>query len=252
MNKKNLSIVLLLILAAAALSAFAGVTYAKGTDVVLPQSTSSEPAPRTISVYGTGKVLLTPDIAYINIGVHTEGKDAAESVSGNTSQSQKVIDAIKKAGIEAKDIQTTNFSITPQQQYDAQGKPTGEITYVVENTVYVTVRKIDGIGDLLNETVKAGANTINSIQFDVSDKTKALSEARKAAVVDANTQAEELAAAAGVKILEVQTITSSNNYPMAATPMFLNRSGAMDTASVPVSAGQLTLEVDVTVVYTIE
>lgn len=252
MNKKTLSIGVVLILATAALGVAVRAASAKGMLATSPQSTSTEPAPRTITVFGSGKVLLTPDIAYIQIGVRTEDKDAAEAVAGNTSQSQKVIDAIKAAGIENKDIQTTNFSIFPQQQYDSQGKPTGEITYVVENTVYVTVRKIAGIGDLLNETVKAGANTINSIQFDVSDKTKALSEARKAAVADAKTQAEELATAAGVKIVEVQSINSTDNYPVTATAKFLNRAGALDSASVPVSAGQLTLEVNVSVVYVID
>jgi hypothetical protein len=217
-------------------------------------STSSDAQPplRTVSVMGSGKAILTPDIAYVNIGVHTENKNAAEAVAANTTQAQKVIDAIKAMGIDAKDIQTTNFSIYPQQQYDPNGKPTGEITYIVDNSVYVTVRDLDKIGDLLDAAVQAGANSISGIQFDVADKTQALSEARQAAVNDARAKAEELAEAAGVTLGDVQTIAENTSSP--PMPMYDMRaaSAAMESAAVPVSPGQMTITVDVSIVYLID
>ena len=85
----------------------------------------------------------------------------------------------------------TNFSIWPNQQYSPDGQPTGT-RYVVDNSVFVTVRKLDELGDLLDSAVAAGANSINSIQFDVSDKTEALKKAREEAVKDAKAQAQEL------------------------------------------------------------
>ncbi len=210
--------------------------------------------PRTITVSGTGVAYLTPDIAYVNIGVHTENKDAAAAVSSNSTNSQKVVDALKKFGIADKDIQTTNFSIYPQQQFDNQGKPTGEINYVVDNTVYVTVRDLSKIGNLLDTVVQAGANSINSIQFDVADRTKALSDARQAAMSDAKAQAQEVAKAAGVTLGPVQSIdvTGGSTPPVpvyqskAASPMV--ESGA----SVPVNPGQLTVTLIVSVVYQIQ
>lgn len=211
-------------------------------------SSESQPA-RTLTVTGNGKVFLTPDIANVSIGVQTQGKDAAEAVSSNNAETQKVIEALKGMGVEAKDIQTTNFSIYPRQEYDNNGNLTG-ITYVVDNTVYVTVRDLSKIGDLLNSVVQSGANSISGIQFDVADRVKALSEARKAAVDNAHAQAEELAQAAGVKLGPVQSITVSSSAPI---PMVQSREAlAAGAAEVPISPGQLSLSVDVTVVYEIQ
>ena len=221
-----------------------------GAAVAQTASPSSESQPvRTLTVTGNGKVFLTPDIANISIGVHTEGKDAAEAVSSNNAQTQKVIEVLKGMGVEAKDIQTTNFSIYPRQEYDNNGNLTG-ITYVVDNTVYVTVRDLGKIGELLNTVVQSGANSISGIQFDVADRVKAHSEARKAAVDNAQAQAEELAQAAGVKLGPVQSIMVSSSTPV---PVAQSRQAlAAGAAEVPISPGQLSLSVDVTVVYEIQ
>jgi len=233
------------------LTACGGIAFAQDATPVTP-SGSDRQITRTLSVSGSGKTYLTPDIAYVNIGVHIEGKNASEAVSTNNSQSQKVIDALKSQGIDEKDIQTTNFSIYPQQQYDSQGKPTGEIIYQVDNSVVVTVRDIDKVGKVLDAAVKAGANSINSVEFEVADKTKALSEARKAAVKDARTKAEELANAAGIDLGEVQTI---NEYT-AGSPSPVYRAGAPaplanEAFVVPIQPGQMVLTVEVNIVYII-
>lgn len=244
MRNKTLYLILMLLLASLVLSAC-------GTPPALAQGT--EPTRRTINVTGTGKVTLTPDIAYVSIGVHTEGANAAEAVAENTSQSQKVVDALKTFKIDPKDIQTTNFSIYPQQQYDNEGKLQG-INYVVDNTVYVTLRDIDQLGELLDAVVKAGSNSINSIQFDVADREAALSEARQLAVENARKQAEELASAAGVTLGPVLTINAtSGSAPM---PMYDYRASmgaaAVAESAVPVSPGQLIITLDVFMTYEIQ
>jgi uncharacterized protein len=248
-NKLHLLILLALI---AALATF-GIASARGA----AQATTTEPTPtvtRTIAVNGTGKVYLTPDIAYVTIGVHTENKDAAQAVAQNNAQSTKVKEALLAMGVDAKDIQTTNFSIYPQQQYDQNGKPTGDINYVVDNQIYVTVRDLDKIGNLLDTVVKAGANSIYGIQFDVADRTKAQSEARKLAVADAQAQAKELADAAGVTLGPIQTInagTSQTPIPVYEKGMG-GGGGVAAAASVPVSTGQMVLQSDVYMVFAIQ
>ncbi len=217
----------------------------------LAQTTSTEqPQPRTITVSGNGKAYLAPDIVNIFIGVHTENKDASQAVSDNNAQSTKVANALNTFKIEAKDIQTTNFSIFPNQQVDKDGKPTGVI-YIVDNTIYVTLRDLTKIGDLLDAVVTAGANNINGIQFGVADQEAALTEARKQAVANARKQAEELAQAAGVTLGDIQTMsTSTGGIPM---PFFEGKGGgAQALSSVPVSAGQLVLSVDVNIIYLIK
>ena len=220
-----------------------------------PATIVANPVPpqRTMNVNGTGMVMLTPDIAYINIGVHTELATAGEAVSANTTQTQQVVDAIKSMGVDAKDIRTTNFSIYANTQTDPQtGAKTGT-TYVVDNTVYVTVRKLDTLGDLLDASVKAGANSINSIQFDVQDKTAAIKQARDAAVKDARTQAEELASASGVTLGDLQTVSFYDSIPTPMADAYGKGGGVMQAAAaVPVSAGQLTITVTVNMVYEIK
>jgi len=218
-----------------------------------PTTINQEALPplRTVTVTGSGSANLVPDIAYIYVGVHTEKPSAAEAVDENNSQTQTMIEALTDFGIAAKDIRTTNFSIWPQDRYDPQtGTPTGQKTYVVDNTVYVTVRDLDKLGELLDTVIAAGANTVNSIQFDVADKTEALKDARGEAVKDAEAQAGELADAAGVKLGEVQTISFYDSQPY---PVYEGKGGggAVAEAAVPIQPGQLTFTVSVSVTYSI-
>ena len=213
--------------------------------------TTSAKDVRTLSVSGSGQANLAPDIAYIYVGVHTENPTAAAGVTENNTQTQKVIQAIKDFGIDEKDIRTTNFSIYPQDKYDPQtGTPTGDKTYVVDNTVYVTVHKLDQLGDLLDTVVSAGANTVNSVQFDVADKAAALKQARADAVKDAEAQAKSLAEAAGLSVGDIQSIGFFDN----SQPIFEGKGGgvAADAASIPIQPGQLTFTVTVNIAYAIK
>jgi uncharacterized protein YggE len=229
--------------------AFALILSACGPSTI---NQAAQPVSRTLNVNGLGTSYLTPDIAYIYIGVHNEGAAASEAVAANKVQTNAVLDALRKAGVDEKDLRTTNFSIYPSQQYDTAGKQTGT-TYMVDNTVYVTVRNLDGLGALLDDTISAGANSINSIQFDVADKTAAVKEARAKAVEDAKTQAQELADVAGVTLGEIQNISFYDNspYPMAEGK---GGGGGGVAASAPVSIqpGQLTISVSVSATYTIK
>ncbi len=222
-----------------------------------PATIVANPVPpqRTMNVNGTGMVMLTPDIAYINVGVHSEKPTASEAVSANNDQTQQVVDALKTSGIDPKDIRTTNFSIYPNTQYDPQSGKQTSTTYVVDNTVYVTVRKLENLGELLDATVKAGANSINSIQFDVEDKTAAIKQARDAAVKDARTQAQELATASGVTLGDLQTVSFYDSIPTPTDAYGKGGGGggnAVAAPSVPVSAGQLTITVTVSITYEIK
>jgi uncharacterized protein YggE len=218
------------------------------TDV--PDTPNQEP--RTLSINGNGTISIEPDMATINIGVQTEGSDAQEAVASNNQQSQALIDALASAGVAENDIQTSNFSIYPRQEYDSQGQPTGEITYVVNNTVSVTVRDLENIGTILDAAVRAGANNINGIQFDLEDREAAQQQAVTAAMENAQARAEVLAEAAGVEladILSLQTyLGSSSPIPYVGSYDMVAEQAVM---AVPVSPGQMQIMVDVNVVYEI-
>jgi len=214
------------------------------------QQQNYQPQPRTISVNGVGQVTLSPDVAYVYIGVHSQAASVSDALSQNNDKAQAVAGALKELGIDPADIQTSGFSINPQQQYDPQsGQPT-ETVYNVDNTVYVTVRDLQVLGKLLDVVVRSGANNISGINFDVLDKSQAISEARRLAIDSARSQADEIAQAAGVTIGELQTMNVYSSNP--PVPVFEGKGAtAMDAAQVPVSAGQLILRVEVNAVYTI-
>lgn len=207
--------------------------------------------PRLLSVNGRAEIKITPDLAYISIGVHTEETTAEEAVASNNAQAQAVINALKEQGIAAADIQTTNFSIYPYEKWGPEGQSQGTY-YSVDNTVYVTLRDVDNLGSVIDEAISAGATNVSGISFDVEDKDALIADGRSLAVEDARAQAEDLAAAAGVTLGEVYSLSYYNNWP---TPYYYDTKGyggAAMEASVPISPGQLTLTVDVNIAYEIK
>lgn len=195
--------------------------------------------------------MLDPDIATINIGVHTENADAQAAVSENNEQAQAVMQALLDFGIAEQDIRTSNFSIFPRQNYDNEGN-LQEIVYVVDNSVQVTVRDLDSIGEILDAAVSAGANSINGIQFTIEDPSAAYDTAMAAAVENARSRAEVLAEAAGVELGEVQSINSYVNGGPIPFSQDVRMEMAAADASVPISPGQTEISVEVSVVYNIQ
>lgn len=204
---------------------------------------------RSVNVTGQAIVYASPDIAYITIGVRTENVDAQEAVAANTAQANRLMDALKSMGIDEKDLRTSNFNIYPQDEYDMEGKRTGT-RFVVENSVYVTLRDLDKIGEALSGAVEAGANNIYGISFDVEDKGTLIEAARNEAISNARKQAESIASAAGVRLGEIQSINFYNSVP---SPVFYDNKVAMAESvgggAVPISSGQLQFTVDVNIVY---
>lgn len=240
MYRKYLFIPILLVLALV-LSACGAVATPSG---------ASAPT-RTLNVTGQGVVYLAPDIAYINIGVHTENPSASDAVAENNLQTQQVIETLRKNGVDPKDIQTSNFSIFLNYNYTPEGTRS-DAFYVVENTVLVTVRDLSKIGALLDAAVKSGANTIYGIQFDIADKSEAAKKAREEAFKDAQKQAQEVAQLSGVTLGNIQSISFSESFP---TPIFVGGKGgapAMALPEVPVQPGQLSVMVTVNVSYEIK
>ena len=213
------------------------------------QAGESNPEVRTITVNGVGTVSITPDIARIFIGVQSEAEEAASAVADNNRQTQAVFDTLQDAGIADEDIRTTNFSVFPRQERDRDGN-LKSITYVVQNTVNVTVRDVDKIGQVLDAVVQAGANNISGIQFDLADRSQATTEALEAAVQDARARADILAQAAGVSLGAVQSINTFSSAPIFPVKRASAEFGV--GGEVPVQPGELEITMQVTVVYEIQ
>lgn len=211
-----------------------------------PAVVRAEPVVPTITVSGEGRVDAAPDMATINLGVTTQARTASEALAANSASLTTVLDNLRAAGIEARDIQTTGLSVNPSWQYDQSGG-NGRITgYVATNGVTVRVRALDTLGGVLDAAVKDGANTLNGIEFGLAEPGPAMDEARTRAVGDARRRAELLTAAAGVKLGRIVTISEGGGY---APPMPMYRAEAASAAPVPVAAGEITASASVTVVW---
>ncbi|MDQ2964452.1 MAG: SIMPL domain-containing protein [Chloroflexota bacterium] len=211
----------------------------------------SAPKEHMISVYGTGRVLITPDVADLRLGVAVTKPTVKEARALAADQMTKVIAALKKLGIADKDIQTTGLSLQPNYTYPTSGNPrlTG---YTLSNAVSVTVRDLNKLGDAIDDGLAAGATTLDGVWFRVDNSAAAEKQAREQAMADAKAKAQTLAGAAGVSITGVASI-SEISAPMPQ-PMYYDgaRLGAMvPAAGTPIQVGTNEVIVTVTVEYLI-
>ena len=197
-----------------------------------------------ISVSGTGKVQVKPNLATTSIGVETVATTLAEATSQSNTKSQAIIDKIKALGVADKDIQTSAYNISPVTNQPRQGESPKITGYRVNNQLSVTIRKIDEVGKILDAVVAAGANNIYGISFGVDNPATYQQQARAAAVKDAQDKAGQLAKAAGITLGKVISINEGGT-----TPIPYLRSGVAPAAlaadSVPIATGEM--EVSITV-----
>lgn len=222
-------------ISAALMLAVVGIASRTGTANAQGQTEGT--VRREIVVTGTGKVSAQPDQATISIGVQITAPTLGEATREANESMTKVLDAIKAQGVDAKDIQTTQYSVSPVTTYK-ENEPPKVTGYQVTNIVSVTVKDIDNVGKVLDAGMSAGANYLGGVFFGVQDPSKYETEARTAAVKDATAIANTLASAAGVKVGKVISITEgATSVP---PPMPYGRAASADAASAgPVATGSL-------------
>lgn len=222
-----------------------------------PVMAQETPMNGTISISGLGEVTAAPDTAFINSGVTTQGATAREALDANTKAMADLLETLKAAGIEARDIQTSGFSVNPNYVYsdarDANGyqlppKITG---YQVFNNVSVRVRDLASLGSVLDKAVNVGANTINGITFSVADPSKLYDEARKEAFADAWEKAELYAGAASEELGTIRNITESQGYNQPQ-PYMMKAVAESASAAVPIASGELSFQINVQVTWDLE
>jgi hypothetical protein len=208
----------------------------------------------SITMEGRGTVSVAPDMAVITTNVVTTAETAAEALAENSASITKVIDAIKGAGIEAKDIQTRGFGIYPRYERitDGSNRQPNIIGYEIRNGVEVNVRDLAKLGGLLTLVVESGANSVDGIRFEVSDPQEKLDEARKKAVEAARHKAEIFASAAGVELGSIMTITETGTQ--MPRPLMMRAEGMMmaKADAVPIEAGEETIGANVTIRWSLK
>lgn len=228
-----------------------------GLGLLFSQSTGVNPArvaaagaaagDRTISVSGAASVGVKPDVARATFGVETFLPTLQAALAENNRLMSSVIAKLKELGIADKDIQTVNFNVSVERSFD-RGVP-GPITgYRVSNSVRATIRQLDKVGNVIDQAIAAGANSVGGISFGVSEAGPLQSQARAKAVADAQAKAQELAKAAGIQLGPVISIVETG----VSAPQPADRAFAAPQATVPVEGGELSVSVSVQVVYGIQ
>jgi len=207
------------------------------------------PDRRTISLSASGAVKTTPDKVDISTGVTTEAKTAREALDQNTAAMTKVVEALKADGIDAKDIQTVNFSVGPVYEQKAEVKPPVVVGYRVTNQVRITLHDIKKLGAILDKVVTLGANQIDGIEFGVEEPEALKDEARKLALKNVTDNAKLYAEAAGVGLGQILSITEEeSSYQPRYAPMATRMDSAKEA---PIEAGTASVEVRVRVSWEI-
>jgi len=201
-----------------------------------------------IVVTGEGTVTVAPDLAQVRGGVSTRARTVKEAADTNSRTMAAIIDKLVEAGIERKDIQTSEFSIQPvsasADSYSAQKL----VGFNVSNQVTAKIRTIEKVSDMLDRMIAAGANNVWNVEFLVADPSKALDEARRSAIADARRKAELYANAAGVALGPVVSVTEQGTTVPGPVRM---RAEIAPNAAPPIAAGEDTLRVSVSVGFAI-
>jgi uncharacterized protein YggE len=201
-----------------------------------------------LTISAEGKSTRAPDIANFSAGITTIGKTASAAMTANASAMSRVIESLKAAGIADRDMQTSNLSLNPvfdnsTQRDQDHPRITG---YQASNAVAVRSRAIPQMGRVIDTLVSAGANEVSGPNFDLDHPEAALDEARTSAITSARSRAELYAHATGLKVLRILSISESGGFSPQPMMMMARKSMA---ASTPVAAGEIDLNINVTVQF---
>ena len=209
-------------------------------------------AEHTISVAGSGRVILSPDTADLRLGVTATAKTVKDARAIAAEAMAGVLASLRNLGIADRDMQTTVLSLQPVYDYDSSPKPPRLTGYSLTNAIAVTIRDLDQVGDAIDGALAAGATSLDGVSFRVADQAAAEKQAREAAMAEAKAKASTLASAAGVSITGVQSI--SETVSPIPYPIYYGyaEGAAVRDVQTPVMPGTSEVSVTVAVVYVID
>lgn len=214
-----------------------------------PMTVAAQDLARIMTVTGQGEVHVPPDQVTLRLGVVAESRMARDAIRRMGEDAENLLAALERAGIPAEDVQTTMLDLRPIRDPNGadQGRQLRIIGFEAQTQVTVTSGDLDGVGDLFDDVLSAGANQIHGISFGLQDTENALNEARKLAVQDALSKAEVYADAAGVPLGAILQISdAANGGGFTAAPRMMAAE-----ARVPMAPGSLRLSAQVIITVAI-
>lgn len=205
----------------------------------------SDASASAITASGTGKVKAVPDVAEVSLGVSATAPTAVRARSAADAQLARVLAKLKARGVQARDIQTAQITLSPN--YGRNGSTV--VGYTATNSVTATLRNLDTAGATLAAATSAGANDVGGLTLTVSDQNAVYQRALKAAVADARSHAEAIAEASGETLGDLRSATEG----AAGQPVpFQSEAKAADAATTPIEPGTLEITADVTATFAVD
>ena len=203
-----------------------------------------------LDIVAVGEVTRVPDVARISAGVVTQAQSASEAIRLNSTRMNAVREALRRAGIQDRDIQTSSISLQPDYRY-AENQPPQLTGYRASNEVSVRFRDVAQTGRILDALVAQGANQINGPMLEIDRPEAALDEARLAALTNARARAEIYARSLGLRVRRVLSVSEAG---VPAMPMMRREARGMAVAndSVQIDPGEQRLGVSLTVSFELE
>ncbi len=205
----------------------------------------------TISVVGYGEAQGTPDTALIQLGVSVVEEDVGSAVDQVNRLTDQITSAMVALGIEGKDIQTTNYSVWPEDRFDPESRiATGERVFHVDSNMVIIVREHEKVGKVLGAGLLAGANNVSGISFGIQDTSSLIDEARAQAIADAKQRAQQLAEGLDVHLgAPIVVSESTGGGGVGWLFPYQIEKGMGGGGGPPVSPGQSTLSIQVQVTF---
>ena len=242
----------LVVLAAAAVSTAVFPLLAPLRAAAQAQPQPAEPP--AIAVTGEGRVLVTPDIARVVLGVETRNQSLAAAQAETASRMDAVTATLKAAGVDEKEIRTVQYTVQPLTRMDEQNRRAVSDGFQVTHLVQVTFRDLTVLGRRLDEVTRAGGTTIQGLRFDLADPDAGVRQAREQAVADARSRAEHLARLTGVAVGRPLSISEGGGpvapQPLRAAPAAGRDAGA--AAPTQIEPGQNEVRMTVTIRFAIQ
>ena len=207
------------------------------------------PGATRLEIDATGEVTRTPDVVAISAGVVTQGSNAARALADNAEQMTATIAALRRAGVETRDLRTSAVRLQPQYRY-TDGQPPAITGYQATNQVAVRLHDVAGSGKVLDALVAAGANQIDGPDLSIDQPDAALDEARTQALAIARARAELYARAAGLHVRRIVQISETGNSMPIARPMAMM--AMAKRADTPIEAGETKLSVSLHVTFELD
>ncbi|WP_312821023.1 SIMPL domain-containing protein [Brevundimonas sp.] len=204
----------------------------------------------SLNLSATGEVRVAPDLATITFGVVTEAATAQEAMSANATRMTQVITALRRAGIEQRDVQTSGLNLSAQYDYQENQSPRLR-GYQASNRVTVRVLDLAKLGMTVDAVVGAGVNQIDGVEFGLRDPRAAEDQARRLAVQALQAKAALYAQALGKPLGDIRNLTESGGYSPQPHPVMFARAQSAQADATPVEGGELSVKIDITGVYSL-